>query len=231
MGIIDNKYDVAISSAFSERLKQIVVDDVATAEKCIQILKSQNAGRATFIIMERAGTLHAGNVQTPENAPRLVDLVQPKKAEFRKAFYTVLNDTIVADNMDQANRLAFGKTRWKVVTLDGNVIDRSGTMSGGGNRVSRGAMEGKFTDNSQVMSPEDISRTQGEQKIADKEIANSVSHIARLEAELQQLVKHIAETSNSLAKYETDLSSLSQQVGNLEAQISSFVYVIDIHCH
>ncbi|CAI2184074.1 11428_t:CDS:2 [Funneliformis geosporum] len=70
-------------------------------------------------------------IQTPENVPRLFDLVKPKDDKFIPAFYSVLQNTLVAENLQQANRIALGKTRWLVVTLNGELIDKSGTMSGG----------------------------------------------------------------------------------------------------
>ena len=57
----------------------------------------------------------------------------------------MLQNTLVAENLQQANRIAFGKTRSRVVTLDGQLIDKSGTMSGGGVKVMKGAMNSKFS--------------------------------------------------------------------------------------
>lgn len=52
LGGIDAKYDVAVSTALG-RLDNIVVEDVGTAQKCIQFLKDHNIGRATFIALEK----------------------------------------------------------------------------------------------------------------------------------------------------------------------------------
>lgn len=55
MGGIDQKYDVAISTCCG-RLDNILVDTVATAQMCIDALKRDNAGRATFIALEKMTT-------------------------------------------------------------------------------------------------------------------------------------------------------------------------------
>lgn len=66
-------------------------------------------------------------IQTPENTPRLFDLVKVKDEEIRQAFYFALRDTLVADNLDQATRVAYRKDRrWRVVTLQGQIIEQSG---------------------------------------------------------------------------------------------------------
>lgn len=62
----------------------------------------------------------------PENVPRLFDLIQMENEDFKPAFYYGLRDTLVATNLDQATRVAYGNTRFRVVTLGGDLIEISG---------------------------------------------------------------------------------------------------------
>jgi len=63
---------------------------------------------------------------SPEGVPRLFDLVKVKDDGFLPVFYFALRDTLVADNLEQATRIAYGKTRHRVVTLAGQLIETSG---------------------------------------------------------------------------------------------------------
>jgi len=56
------------------------------------------------------------------------------------AFYFAFRDTLVTDTIDHATQIAYSGKRWRVVTLEGDLIDISGTMSGGGTRKQRGGM-------------------------------------------------------------------------------------------
>ncbi|KAJ3052650.1 hypothetical protein HK097_005927, partial [Rhizophlyctis rosea] len=143
LGVIDDRYDVATTTACGA-LESIVVDTVEAGQKCIEFLKNQNLGRATFICLDKLRNWDMSQIQTPENVPRLFDLIQPKNQKFAPAFYQVLQDTLVAKDLQQANRIAFGAKRYRVVTLDGQLIDTSGTMSGGGSAPQRGGMSSKF---------------------------------------------------------------------------------------
>ena len=58
--------------------------------------------------------------------PRLFDLVKAKEPVILTAFYHALRDTLIAKDLDQATRIAYGKNRYRVVTLDGQLIDMSG---------------------------------------------------------------------------------------------------------
>lgn len=66
-------------------------------------------------------------IPTPENVPRLFDLVEVEDEKVRLAFYFALRDTLVANNLEEATRIAFRKEkRWRVVTLQGQIIEQSG---------------------------------------------------------------------------------------------------------
>ena len=62
----------------------------------------------------------------PENVHRLFDLVKVQDTAILPAFYFALRDTLVANDLEQATRIAYGKTRYRVVTLQGQLIDQSG---------------------------------------------------------------------------------------------------------
>lgn len=66
-------------------------------------------------------------MSTPENIPRLFDMVKVKDDSVRSAFYFALRDTLVAKDLEQATRVAFQKDkRWRVVTLQGQIIEQAG---------------------------------------------------------------------------------------------------------
>ena len=76
---------------------------------------------------------------------RLFDQVRMKNPdEHAGAFYYALRDTLVAETIEEARTVALhGSHRWRVVTKGGQLIETSGTMSGGGSRVARGLMSNK----------------------------------------------------------------------------------------
>ena len=75
------------------------------------------------------------------------------------AFYFALRDTLVAKDLDQATRIAYGAQRHRVVTLDGQVIEPSGTMSGGGGRVSKGRMGSRVVED---VNPREVEEMEGQ---------------------------------------------------------------------
>lgn len=212
LGIIDAKYDVAISTACGS-LNSILVETVEVGQKCIELLKRDNLGRANFTCMDKIPKFDLSKISTPQNAPRLFDLVQCD-SNYKMAFYQALGDTLVATDMTQANQIAYGATRYKVVTLDGQVIDKSGTMSGGGKTVSKGGMSSKKDEDA---TPEMLQELTELLKIAN----NSLCHDDLNEAEIciRQDTSRLEECKRQHGKITMDIDSLRDEISDAEKSL------------
>lgn len=121
LGSIDAEFDAAASNA-SGALDNFVVETTEDAQAAVKYLRDKRLGLATFIILDKQRQYQAQvneKVKTPENAPRLVDLVKCED-EMRVAFFYAFRNTLVAKDIDQASRLGlYGKDRRfaRVVTL------------------------------------------------------------------------------------------------------------------
>merc|ERR1719353_2811382 len=145
LGTIASKYDVAISTACGA-LDNLVVDTTEDAQAAVEFLRENNLGRATFIVLDKVQGRKLSE-DRPENLPRLLDLVKLQSPAYKVAFQYALGDTLVSDNLDQATRVGLqGNKRRRVVTLDGKLIDSSGTMSGGGSTQLKGGMKSSASD-------------------------------------------------------------------------------------
>uniref|UniRef100_A0A674IQW8 Structural maintenance of chromosomes protein n=1 Tax=Terrapene triunguis TaxID=2587831 RepID=A0A674IQW8_9SAUR len=214
LGAIDEKYDVAISSSCGA-LDYIVVDTIDTAQECVNFLKSQGIGVATFIALDkmRVWEKSMNKIQTPENTPRLFDVVKVKDEKIRHAFYFALRDTLVANNLDQAIRVAFQKDkRWRVVTLQGQIVEQSGTMSGGGRNVMKGRMGSSVVVE---ISEEEANKMESQlQKDSIKAMQYQEEKV-KLEEAIVKLRVCVQEMRNTLEKY---TASIQVNVLNVDKQ-------------
>ncbi|KAK0555450.1 Structural maintenance of chromosomes protein 4 [Tilletia horrida] len=218
LGVIEDKYDVAISTACGQ-LDNMVVDHVSAGQACIEHLKKNNLGRANFICLDtvRKG-LDMSLIQTPENVPRLFDLVRCKDARFAPAFYFALRDTLVAPDLESANRIAYGgRQRWRVVTLDGQLIDKSGTMSGGGTRVARGGMSSKFAPDE--MSPEQIARLNADLKAIESELGSHLGSVKEIMALWEGQKTRFGELDVGIDKLRMELGISNKRVAEAQKRI------------
>ena len=142
LATIAEEYDVAVSTACG-MLDHIVVQTTAGTQKCLEFLRRHNLGRASFVPLDKMKKgAHDRAVETPEGAPRLFDLIQPGHASITPALFLAVKNTLVAPDLETATRWAYDfGSRWRVVTVDGKLIETSGTMSGGGKSVQKGKMK------------------------------------------------------------------------------------------
>lgn len=241
LGAIDEKYDVAISTACPQ-LENMVVESVDVGQQCIDYLRKNNLGRANFILLDRLPRRDMSTIYTPESVPRLFDLVKPKDPKFAPAFFSVMQNTLVAKDLDQANRIAYGARRWRVVTLDGQLIDVSGTMSGGGTRVARGGMSSKQVADT---SREQVSKLEGDldemekkfgafqekQRQVEVMVREKSDEVPRVETKIQKIMIEIESASRGLADAQRRVKELGAehkpsktdagQAAALEKQIAS----------
>ena len=215
LGAIDQKYDVAISTA-CPALDNLVVDTVEVGQQCIDYLRKNNLGRANFILLDRLPQRDLSAIDTPENVPRLFDLVKAKHDRFKPAFYSVLQNTLVAKDLEQANRIAYGAKRWRVVTLDGQLIDKSGTMSGGGTKVAKGGMSSKLAADT---SKEQVAKLEVDRDAVEKEFAELQDRRRELESELRNLNDKIPKLETKAQKLGLELESTERNIADAQKRI------------
>ncbi|KAK5802271.1 Structural maintenance of chromosomes 4 -like protein [Gossypium arboreum] len=223
LGAIDAKYDVAISTA-CPGLDYIVVETTAAAQACVELLRREQLGIATFMILEKQLDLlerSKEKVRTPEGVPRLYDLIKVQDERIKLAFYAALGNTIVAKDLDQATRIAYGgnKEFRRVVTLDGALFEKSGTMSGGGSKPRGGKMGTSIRAAS--VSRETV-------VAAEKELANMVDSLNNIRQRIadaarryQASEKVVAELEMEIAKSQKEVDSLNSEYKYLEKQLDS----------
>lgn len=217
LGTIDQRYDVAISTA-CPGLNNLVVDSVTTGQQCIEHLRKHKLGRANFVLLQslQVSPKAMGPITTPENVPRLFDLVQPKEARFAPAFYHQLGDTLVAKDLQQANRIAYGAKRWRVVTEDGQLIDKSGTMSGGGTRVFRGAMSSTWQVD---VTPEHAAKLAKEYAALEGEWRSHQQSLQQMQTMWEKQEERGPEIDHKLTMLDMDLRTSTQRIADAEQQL------------
>ena len=226
LGAIDARYDIAVSTA-CPALDYIVVDSTPTAQKCVEFLRKKQIGVTTFLILEKQAHLAKAlqqKVSPPEECPRLIDLVQCRDERLRVAFYYAMRDTLVAKDLDQASRIAYsGDKRWKrVVTLKGEMINESGTMSGGGAKPRGGRLRlGNAAPN--VVSANDAVK---DLKEAEKELEQAIQALkdvraafADAQAEVKAARLAVEDVEGAIPKLLMEAQAAKDRAGDLEASM------------
>uniref|UniRef100_A0A0K0EN19 Structural maintenance of chromosomes protein n=1 Tax=Strongyloides stercoralis TaxID=6248 RepID=A0A0K0EN19_STRER len=138
---IDKRYDVALSTLGGGSLNMFVVDEVKGAQYLVEQLKRSKTGRGTFICideMKKRFKGRSGVGRSPPGTVRAIDLLQNVSADVLVCFENVFRDSLVVDSIDSASQFTKNANGYmpKIVTLDGNVFESSGKITGGGKAIS-----------------------------------------------------------------------------------------------
>ena len=230
LGKVEEKYSKAIEVAAGRRIEAIVVENDGIAAKCIDYLKKNNYGRATFLplnkIMVGKPRGKAMLAVRDENAVGFaIDLVK-YDARYHPAFWYVFGDTVVVKNLDTARNLMGGV---RLVTLDGEIIEASGAITGGSmsRKTTFGMMDrDKINDLTKRLRDANF-----EQEELTKKIVEIKDSIAGIEDELNKLPLLVDKNYEKLEirkkEVESRLKSITSEFEKRKREINEINQIID----
>ncbi len=130
----DDRYTVAIEIALGAAMQQIVVGTEADGKTAISYLKRTGAGRATFLPLNtiQGKTLQESGLESCRGYVGIASALVASQPQYRAIVDNLLGRTVIAQDIDAAIAMANKyRSRFKIVTLDGQVMNPGGSMTGG----------------------------------------------------------------------------------------------------
>ena len=143
---VDSEYSVAIETALGGALQNVVVENEETAKRCIRLLKEQNSGRATFlpITSVKGNVLKEQGLNNEDGFISIASNLVTYNSEYVGIIQSLLGRIVIAEDIDSATIIAkkYGY-KFRIVTLDGQVINSGGSFTGGSTSRSSGVLTRK----------------------------------------------------------------------------------------
>ncbi|MFD1597860.1 chromosome segregation protein SMC [Halobellus rarus] len=237
LGAVDGEYASACETAAGGRLAHVVVDDDGVGSDCIDYLKSRNAGRATFLPITEMED--RGLPRLPDH-PGVVDFARALvdyDAEYESVFSYVLGSTLVVEDMETARDLMGD---YRMVTLDGDLVERSGAMtggSGGGSRYSFSKSGGGRLERlaEEISDLEDRRRNlQAEIREKDEDIEDARSRasdardrVRSLESDVEDAEADVEDAESEIDDLEADIERLREERAEVDEEMREIDAEID----
>ena len=204
----DATYDLAVSTALGSALQFIVTKDSLQARLAIKFLKDNKAGRATFLPlndMEPRSLREEHELLCPTldgYLGVLSDFVSSKE-KIDNVILNQLGNVILTDNIDHASEISKATfARYKVVTLDGNLVNVGGSLTGGSvNRQQSSILQKRELENVKVTLDN-----------LEKELVKEKNELILLENEAKDISHTVLQKQMSYAKLEVVVQNKKEEL-------------------
>lgn len=236
----DERYTVAIETALGNAIQNIVCTSESDAKRAIFMLKRSGAGRATFLpissvkgrSLEESGLEKCGGFIG--FADELVDTDEP----YREIIRSLLGRTVVAEDLNDAVEIAKKYAyRFKLVTLDGQVVNAGGSITGGSQSKNAGLlsrtveiehMKESLKEKSEKLSSmrKEYERLDAELSSEEKELEANKTKLAslqeeriRLEGEFRLKTEQVLSVKKACEELEEEMKSAAVRLAGLSKLI------------
>lgn len=224
---VDKKYETAIEVCLGQAMQNIVTNTETDAKRLIEYLRKNNLGRASFLPIS---SVHGKKIDKVKKVNGIVgiasDLISYNK-KYEGIILNLLGRTVIVENMD--NAIALAKTNnytFRIVTLEGDVINPSGAISGGSVQQKTVNILGRSREIEELKQKIDeinleIKKVTKEKEKYSESATDTIEEAARLEKELQTIEISYATKKQELELIEGQISKLEEKVAKLRKQLEN----------
>ncbi len=209
----DDEYTVAIEIALGGAMQQIVVETEADGKSAINYLKRSGSGRATFLPLSniQGRTLQESGLERCRGFVGIASNLVESEDRYRAIVENLLGRTVIAEDIDAAIAMAKQyRNRFKIVTLDGQVMNPGGSMTGGSVNKESGIL-------SRANELEKL--TVQEQKLSERK--------SRREQELREAQRSADQVEFQLTAARDQLREAQDQVLRLQGQEKQYEILLE----
>ncbi len=233
---VEKPYAIAVETALGNKIQNIVVDSEGDAKRAIAFLKKQKGGRATFLPVAtiRGRRLHEKGLDALDGVVDIAAALVDCDPKYREIVDNLLGATLVAEDIDAAVSAArkYGY-RFKIVTLDGQVVNAGGSLTGGSlarnagllgrseeiKRLKAEAETLKKTSEERTKALADaqaeLDKTVAEMTAVQAEITTCTEDLIRIEGEERRVSGALEESGRTLRELEAETSAATERLRTL----------------
>lgn len=234
---VPKRVQVAVETALGPALQHVVVQDEAAGRQAIHYLKQRQLGRATFLPLTviKPRTLSAHDRSVLESQPGFVGLAS-ELITYAKPYDAIIRNllgvVVITDSLEQANKMAKAlHYRYRFVTLEGDVVNPGGAMTGGGSKKNQNNLLGREKEIDHLTAviaqrKKDLDVHREDIMVCKKQLADFDEHLINKQHQAEQLKEKEQEKRDQLSQivftkkrldekleiYDQDQTSLSSEL-------------------
>ncbi len=220
---VKDKYSVAVETALGASIQNVVVDNENDAKKAIAYLKETRGGRATFLPLTaiKSRNLDERDLDDCFGFVNIASELVATDNKYRDIIENLLGKTVVCEDMDSAIQMAKKyKNRFKIVTLDGQVINAGGSMTGGSKAQGVGMLSRSNEIDKLRASVKDLEEKKNtlviQEKMLSEDLASAIADLNGIEGDIlsanEEKIRLEGEYNLAVQQYENTSGGVSELI-------------------
>ncbi|MDD7614243.1 MAG: chromosome segregation protein SMC [Clostridiaceae bacterium] len=216
---VEDRYAIAVETALGSAIQNIVTDSENDAKRAINFLKENKSGRATFLPLTsvKSKPFTEKGLDDCYGFVDMADRLLDYDKKYDEIIRSLLGRTAVAEDLDSAIVIAKKFSyRFKIVTLDGQVVNAGGSMTGG----SRGHNSGILSrTNEKEKLNEQLKKLAAEQEKDNEEYKRLNIELSSAKAELDASEADLKRTQEDIIRKESELALIDGKLDTANAAL------------
>ena len=227
----EEKYSLAIDTALGFIANVIVTDNEVSAKEAVYYLRQNNLGRATFYPLNviRAKKIDDISLKKLEVVPCFIGIASDLcnfDPKYRNVVLNALGNVIVVDNLTNATNVAkIINHMYKIVTLEGDIINAGGSITGGTNKSVTSMMSQKFELENKIKllnsKINEIKLKEEEINAHDKDVTILERKVFDANNELNSAKDYLLRKNNELESLNNNLISVNNEINGNEGLLNN----------
>ncbi len=215
---VEERYVTAIETVLQPVMQHIIVDNEETAKRCIRFLKETNAGRATMLPLTsiKGRSLNEPRLDMEDGFEGIASELVQYDDEYSEIVKYLLGTTAVVDDIDTAAYIGkrYGN-KFRIVTLDGQVVNAGGSFTGG-SKVSAGGIISRKQEIETLYS--EITKLRQSQNEKSEAFRQYQAESAKFTIEMEGMQDELRDLDNEEIRINADISRLDSLIAQLSQQ-------------
>ena len=224
---VPKEYAVAIETALGSAMQNIIVESDEDAKQAIRYLKASDGGRATFLPLNtiKSRELHENGLDECYGFVGVASELCSCDAKYQQILGSLLGKIVIAEELNSAVAIAKRYSyRFRVVTLDGQVVNAGGSLTGGSQLRNTGmlsrASEIRQLKSQSARLAEKAKAAQATAEQLQREYASVEAQLLGFRAELSRLEQELVRLQAEKRACDTELENTNNLINNSEKEIN-----------
>ena len=216
---VSERYITAIETVLQSVMQNIIVDNEETANRCIRFLKETNAGRATLypLTSMRGRSLNEPRLSSEQGFEGIASELVQCDDEYIEIIRNLLGTTVVVDDLSTATMI--GKKygyKFRIVTLDGQLVNAGGSFTGGSRINKSGSIISRKQEIESLYT--EISKLRQTTREKEEAYNQYRSEVAKMDIEAEGMQDRIREIDSEEIRARAEISRLESLIEQLSRQ-------------